>query len=561
MAESDRVSDTHTVAITDRVERVSRRFAQIWVVGAVAVFVLLAATAGLPHGPELETWEKLAQLVTLAVLIVGTSIAWRSEGWGGAIILVAAVFLGVFAALQHQPLIAFLPAAAFLVPAIGFLVAWNRTKTFASLVVLATSVLMILSVGALVARAFYEHGYGAAHPQSDLPPLPDSPVQWLWSGGVTDSSAIIVADIDSTAVSMRLTEGTNGRNVSGTQEGEVWRFDLSGLEADADYGYAFEVDGSPHPERSGSFRTFATGPTDITIAVGSCSRLGSNGRVYEAILAADPDLFLVPGDLFYADHVATAAHYTEAFYTTLTQPAQAALLAEVPIAYVWDDHDYAGNDTDRTAAVRPTAISAYAKYVPHYPTVGDGTIGQAFVVGRVKVIMLDTRSARDPRATTDDSSKTMLGATQLEWLQAELETDAVALNIVVSSVPWIAASDPGADHWGGYATERAKVADILANNNVLMVAGDAHMVAIDDGTNTKYSAAGNVAFPLLHAAALDRPGSAKGGPYSEGAFPGGGQFGLVEIMDDGGTELEIRLAGLDWEGNTLVEYSYTLVLR
>lgn len=560
MAKSDRRSRLHTVAITDQVERASRRFARIWVVGAVAAFVLLAATVGLPHGPDLELWEKLAQLVTLAVLVIGTSIAWRSEGWGGAIILIGAVFLGVFAALQHQPAIAFLPVAAFVIPAVAFLVAWNRTKTFASLVVLGTSVVMVLLAGGMVANAFYQHGYGPAHPQSDLPPLPDSPVEWLWSGAVTTSSAVVVTRIDAAAVSLHLDDGISPRPVAGTQVEDVWRFELDGLIADTEHRFEFEVDGVLHPERSGSFDTFPVGPADFTIAVGSCSRLGSNGVVYETILGANPDLLLVPGDFFYADHVATASHYTEAFSTTLTQPAQAALFAEVPIAYVWDDHDYAGNNTDRTAAVRTTALSAFTKYVPHYPTVGDGTIGQAFMVGRVKVIMLDTRSARDPRAKPDDNAKTMIGSSQMEWLGITLRSDPAALNIIVSSVPWIAATESGADHWGGYTSERAAIAEILAEHNVLMVAGDAHMVAIDDGTNTKYSAAGNAAFPLLHAAALDRPGSAKGGPYSEGAFPGGGQFGLVEVQDDGDDEINVRLSGVDWENNDLVEYDYTVVL-
>ena len=35
---------------------------------------------------------------------------------------------------------------------------------------------------------------------------------------------------------------------------------------------------------------------------------------------------------------------------------------------------------------------------------------------------------------------------------------------------------------------------------------------------------------MLHAGALDRPGSVKGGPY-RGAVPGGGQFGTVRVRD------------------------------
>src|SRR5690606_6078407 len=95
-----------------------------------------------------------------------------------------------------------------------------------------------------------------------------------------------------------------------------------------------------------------------------------------------------------------------------------------------------------------------------------------------------------------------------------------------------------------------------------MLSGDAHMVAIDDGSHTDYrtpapdgtaarggeagldaAGAGGAGFPLLHAAALDRPGSVKGGPYSEGAYPGPGQFGTLTVRDEGGPTVQVELAG------------------
>ena len=90
-----------------------------------------------------------------------------------------------------------------------------------------------------------------------------------------------------------------------------------------------------------------------------------------------------------------------------------------------------------------------------------------------------------------------------------------------------------------------------------MVSGDAHMVAIDDGTNSDYASGGGAGFPVLHAAALDRPGSVKGGPYSDGAFPGGGQYGILAV-DDRADGVTVTLAGRRWDGTTIVEHRFEI---
>ena len=71
-----------------------------------------------------------------------------------------------------------------------------------------------------------------------------------------------------------------------------------------------------------------------------------------------------------------------------------------------------------------------------------------------------------------------------------------------------------------------------------MISGDAHMVAIDDGSHSGYAHGGRDGFPVFHAAALESSGSVKGGPYSHGNRAGGpgngiagrGQFGPFEVL-------------------------------
>jgi phosphodiesterase/alkaline phosphatase D-like protein len=458
--------------------------------------------------------------------------------------------------------VALIPALVFSIPAICFLIAWKRTRSMLSLLILGAAIVVVLGAGGAVAYSTYQHGYGPSHPQSALPPLPETPVVWMWSGGVTDSAAVVTARIDGDDAELELaTEAGGAGTYTGTQTDGVWRFSLSDLTPITTYRYRFVVDGVLEPLRVGQFRTFSTDPMSFTIALGSCARLGSAGKVFETILAMDPDLFISTGDFFYADYITTASQFAAAYDDTLTSPPQAALYAAVPIAYTWDDHDYGGNDSDSTAPGRDQALSAYENLVPHYPLTDTGAINQAFSIGRVRIILLDGRSAREPDTLPDGPNKTMLGTAQLDWFENELRTSSQnhALVIVTTSVPWISAPIDGGDDWGGFTTERRTIANFLADNdidNVMMIAGDAHMLAIDDGTNTDYSDRGGHGFPLFHAAALDRPGSFKGGPYSEGAFPGGGQFGVITVTDDGGPILHVTLAGYNWTGARLIDYSF-----
>lgn len=111
-----------------------------------------------------------------------------------------------------------------------------------------------------------------------------------------------------------------------------------------------------------------------------------------------------------------------------------------------------------------------------------------------------------------------MGDRQREWLLGELaQADRHGLVVWVDPDLWLAPANPASDTWGGFADERAMIADAIAENdidNLLMVSGDAHMLAFDDGANTDYSSSQAGGFPLFHTAAVDRPISVKGGPYT-----------------------------------------------
>ena len=182
---------------------------------------------------------------------------------------------------------------------------------------------------------------------------------------------------------------------------------------------------------------------------------------------------------------------------------------------------------------------------------------------RVRFILTDGRSARSDVDAPDDARKSMLGEQQKAWFLAELldAADRYPLTVWVNPLPWISAQTPGADHWGGYATERRELADFIADNEIdglVMVSGDAHMVAIDDGSNSDFTTDGASGFPVIHAAALDRPGAVKGGPYSHGTVPGGGQFGVLAVEDPGESTVNVTLTGQTWEGDVLMSHEFSV---
>ena len=421
--------------------------------------------------------------------------------------------------------------------------------------------------GSIIGRYVYGLIWGPTHPESEVAELPDSPLDWAWCGAVTTSGCAIRARSSRpfTTATLQLARDADFTDIVDTVAltdvyDRVADFRVDGLDAATRYFYAVEVDGELDRTRSCSFRTFPDDDRPLRLVFSSCARTGSNGQVFDAIRRLDPDVYVNIGDLHYGDvFVDDVDDYRQVLDVQLTRPAQAALYRSTPIAYVWDDHDYGPNDSNRNAPGRAAAITAYREYVPHYDLAGpESAIFQAFTIGTTRIVMTDARSARDPQRAPDTPSKTMLGDEQRRWLLSELERSAAEHDLVIwaNPVPWVDPAEPGADSWAGYDAERRLIADHIASlgiDNLVMVSGDAHMVAIDDGTHTNHSSVDGRGFPLLHVAALDRPGSTKGGPYTQGPITGGGHFGVIEVEPtDGG--LAVAMIAENWRGDELLRH-------
>jgi alkaline phosphatase D len=399
-----------------------------------------------------------------------------------------------------------------------------------------TRALWLVLVAALLATAILPQG---AAPTAG---------RWAWSGAVTARSAVVKArtSVEGVPVSLTLSRPdepgqTPGRVEVTADPHGIAAFDLQGLQPATRYAYHVEVTGAA--PLKGAFRTFGEGPWSFRLAFSACAETGSASPVFDAIKDARPDLFIHTGDIHYEDITKNAPdRFRSAFDAVMASPNQSGLYRSVPIAYTWDDHDFGGNGSGASSAAKPAALAVYRQFVPHYPLEQDGaaSINQAFSVGRVRVVMTDSRSQRGSSRGASQN-RTMLGEAQLQWLKDQLAAAAGApLVIWVNTVPWIASPGSGSDNWGSYAYEREEIANHIERlgltRRLLMISGDAHMVAIDDGTHSNYATGtgrGLRGFVVMHAAPLDRRTSEKGGPYSYGISRERGQFGLADVSDDG----------------------------
>jgi hypothetical protein len=256
---------------------------------------------------------------------------------------------------------------------------------------------------------------------------------------------------------------------------------------------------------------------------------------------------LITGDLHYTNPNSLNINIHRNPYTVaLKQPSISTLLSHVPVTYMWDDHDYACNDCDGTAIGKHSAFVSYKQIVPHYPlqdTAIDTAIYQSFDYGRLHFIMSDLRSERL-------IGSHIMSATQMQWLKSEfLKSKANnQLAVWISSVSFNGVNQ--LDNWAAYDSERVDLSNFWRDSaiaNVLILSGDAHMIAYDNGTNNHYTS-GTIntnQYPIFQAAALNAAGSFKGGPYSGGWYLNPaiyiGQFGTVDVQDNGGDSICIQL--------------------
>ena len=282
---------------------------------------------------------------------------------------------------------------------------------------------------------------------------------------------------------------------------------IQGLLPETKYYYRAVINGTPLNDATvRSFVTYAAPDTvaQFSFAVtADLQNINADPSVpapaYDSIAAEDHAFLMQLGDI---DHrnPSTLSRMRE-MHCEVRGPGNASgadfakyIAPKMPLVYIWDDHDFGGNNSDKNFSGKAAALQSYNEYYPTVTRPNQAGIWHSFRYGQAEFFMLDVRSHRDPASQPDGPSKSMLDGNdiandQFTWLKNGLLNSTATWKFVASGVAFNPTTKPE-DSWGDYARERQELVNFIENNGitgVIVLSGDLHSGgAIDDGRNSDF---------------------------------------------------------------------------
>ncbi|SEC14543.1 alkaline phosphatase D [Maribacter dokdonensis] len=232
---------------------------------------------------------------------------------------------------------------------------------------------------------------------------------------------------------------------------------------------------------------------DFVIAFGSCNRVDLPNLLWDDILNTEPDVWIWGGDNIYADTddmKALRAMYDQ----QKNEPNYRKLAQTTDVLGTWDDHDYGLND----GGVEFKAKAASQQEFLNFMNVPESSElrkrkgvynSKNYVIDghEVRIILLDTRYFRTPLTPDTETDKrikpneygvgTILGDTQWNWLEKELQNSTADFNIIVSSIQYLS-QEHGFEAWGNFPHEVDRLAKLIEDTKpkgVVVLSGDRHI--------------------------------------------------------------------------------------
>ena len=240
------------------------------------------------------------------------------------------------------------------------------------------------------------------------------------------------------------------------------------------------------------------------IGFGSCYKPEKKTELWSAVKQFDPQLWLWLGDNFYNDFVDgkyiafnnDPQAFVKGYAKLKSSQGMEALQGLMPdrVMATWDDHDYGKNDAGKEYARKEEARKAFVKFWGSadqaegvYSSNDWGPAGK-----RVRVIMLDLRSQRDPlpKKGQGPSDGDMLGEVQWLWLKKELSKPGADLVVIGSSIQFVAEKHRF-EKWANFPKCKGRILKLIGElgvKGVLFVSGDRHNgeISCQKGTEAGY---------------------------------------------------------------------------
>lgn len=330
----------------------------------------------------------------------------------------------------------------------------------------------------------------------------------------------------------------------------------------------------------------ADGTSDRTltrIAFGSCAKSDKPQPIWDAVLAAQPDLFIFLGDNVYLD-TRDPEVMRRKYAELAAQPGFQKLKASVPILAIWDDHDYGENDA---GADYPMKEESRRQFLDFFGVPDDSPrrtrdgIYTSHVFGpagrRVQILLPDLRWNRTPlvplelgdqdydtwvdRRAADgrstpgpymrnpDLMATQLGETQWRWLEDQLSAPA-EIRVLGSSLQ-VLADFAGWEGWVNFAHDHQRLIAAIRDrkaNGLICLSGDTHYGEVSRlDVNTPYPLWDITSSGLTEVWPVTPPNALRVGPvYRER------NFGLLTIGWEGDSPIVLAQVR-DVEGRVQLE--------
>lgn len=330
------------------------------------------------------------------------------------------------------------------------------------------------------------------------------------------------------------------------------------------------------------------GSTLTRIAFGSCAKQWQHQTIWDAVLAAKPDLWLFLGDNIYGDTDGMTAwlvskeQMTGEWNRLADKPEFQKARAQIPMMATWDNHDYGSHAGGAEFSMKGGTKEAFLTFwgepkdSPRWKRSG---IYDAKIFGpkgkRVQIILLDTKYNRSPFKPDlrpkeerlkagkvggyfpdNDPSKTHLGEEQWAWLEEELKKPAEVR--LIGSSTQVIPNQKGMDEWGNFPLERQRLFDLVAKTNangVILLSGNVHFAELSRHEQIAYPLVELTSSGMTHINELYGKAANDyrvGGPYIAH------NFGMVEINWDAKASPSITLKAIGEDGSIGFTHSLRL---